>query len=64
MAFEEEAQVEERAREQAPVFEQQRHEQTTDASVAVEVGMDGLEPCVEQTRPDHRWQVSLLRAAL
>jgi hypothetical protein len=43
MAFEVEAQVEQRLREQLPVFEQKRDEETTDASIPVEVGVDGLE---------------------
>jgi hypothetical protein len=46
--FEEEAQVEQRLGQQLPVLEQQCHEQASDAAVAVEVRVDGLELHVQE----------------
>ena len=56
MSLEEEAQVEERLGEQLPVLEQERHEQATDAAVAVEVGVDGLELHVQESGAYQRRQ--------
>ena len=56
MPLEEEAQVEERLGQQLPVLEQQRHEQASDAAVAVEVGVDDLELYVQESGTHERRQ--------
>ena len=43
MSLEEEAQIQERLREELPVLQKQRDQQPADAAVAVEVRVDGLE---------------------
>src|SRR6516162_7481445 len=48
MALEEETQVEQWCREQLPVLEQKRDQQTPNAPIAVEVRVDGLELDVRQ----------------
>ena len=52
--LEEEAQVQERRRQELPVLEEQRDQQSSDAAVAVEVGVNGLELNVEQSRAHER----------
>jgi hypothetical protein len=56
MPLEEEAQVEEWRGQQLPVLEQQRHEQASDAAVAVEVRVSGLELHVQEPGAHERRQ--------
>ncbi len=52
MAFYEDAEVEQRAGEQAPVFEQEGDEQAPDASIAVEVGVNRFKLDVDESGAD------------
>src|SRR5205807_4929523 len=57
VALEEKAQVQQRLGEQLPVLQQERDEQATDAAVAVEKRVDGLELDVHERGADERRQV-------
>jgi hypothetical protein len=59
VALEEEAQIEERLGEQLPVLEQQRDEQAADATVAVEIGVDGFELHVHERGADEKRKLRL-----
>ena len=54
VALEEEAEVQQRMRQQLPVLEQQRDQQTADAAVAIEIRVDGLELHVREADAHQR----------
>ena len=60
MGLEEQAQVEQRSGEQAPVPKQQGDEQSTEPAVAVEIGMQRLELYMQEPHSDERREVALV----
>ena len=58
--LQEEAEVEQRARQQPPVAKEQRDQQASQTAVAVEVGVQGLELCVQEANPDEWRQVAVI----
>ena len=51
MTLEEEAEIEKRSLQESPVFQQEGDHQAADPPIAVEIGMNSFELCVQETRP-------------
>ena len=58
MALEEQAEVQERRTQKTPMLEQERNQQPTDATVSVEIGVDGLKLRMRQNRHVRAAEVS------
>src|SRR5690606_1273734 len=57
MAFEVEAEIEEGLREESPILEEERHQEPSDAPVAIEERVNRLELHVKEARSDERRQI-------
>src|SRR5882724_1848763 len=51
MTLEEEAEIEKRSLQESPVFQQEGDRQAADPPIAVEIGMNGFELRMQETRP-------------